>query len=243
MSVSDNHILIGVDEAGRGSIIGDLVIALTAIPVKNIENLRNYGVKDSKKLTPKRRMELLKLIFRESILILTSHIPPLTIDKIKINKLELMRVASMINNALKYIDAMLDNKCSVGIYIDEIKGFKDQLKRLIMDRYKNLIISEIVMEPKADEKYIPVAAASIIAKTYRDLNIKFGRVIHGDYGSGYPSDPRTRSWIIECYNTYREPPSILRRSWGSLLKIAPSWYSNIKHGRSILDYISGKGRG
>jgi len=243
MSERTSRILIGVDEAGRGSIIGDMVIALTAIPVDNVENLKNYGVKDSKKLTPKRRIELLKLIFKESILIHTSNIPPLTIDKNKINKLESIRVAYMINNALKYIDTMLDSKYSVGIYIDEIKGFKDQLKRMIIDKYKNLVISEIVVEPKADEKYIPVAAASIIAKVYRDLNIKFGKVIHGDYGSGYPSDPRTRNWIIECYSIYREPPSILRRSWSSLLKTAPSWYYSVKHGRSILDYISGKGKG
>ena len=78
----------------------------------------------------------------------------------------------------------------------------------------------IVAEHKADDKYIEVSAASIIAKAERDAQIS---EINKDYiktggiGSGYPSDPTTKKFLTNY--TYDEMPEFVRRSWATVAKM------------------------
>lgn len=230
---------IGVDEAGRGPILGDLVIGLVVLDKKKEKILSEYGVRDSKELTPVRRKSLVKHIIDNSLIIATGYIPPLTVDKHRLNKLVASNMSHLINMVLTILDKVVTSKCNVEIYVDEVKGFEQVIKRSI-GKYVNLDIV-LKMEQGADKKYVVVSAASIIAKFYRDENLYSAKKLYGEFGSGYPTDKRTRDWIRDYYSTYREPPPIVRRSWNTLLALAPQWYRDLKKGRSILDYLGGRG--
>ena len=104
--------ICGVDDAGRGSMIGPLVIAGISIDKKDIGKLRKLGVRDSKKLSSKKR----ELLYKEIIKIVDDYhvvrIPPKTIDKFvfehNLNHLEAKKMAEVITNLkpqLSYVDS------------------------------------------------------------------------------------------------------------------------------------------
>lgn len=101
----------------------------------------------------------------------------------------------------------------------------------------------LFFEEDADAKYIEVSAASIIAKYYRDSDVYGLKKLYGDYGSGYPTDPRTVSWIKEMYRSGINPPGIVRRTWKTLKTIAPTWFMEKKSvirasgQKSLLEYL------
>jgi len=72
---------------------------------------------------------------------------------------------------------------------------------------------EIVSEHHADEKYLVVSAASIIAKVTRDRAIKTLAKKYGEIGSGYPSDPVTIRYLSGYIDEHRTPPPLARKSW------------------------------
>jgi len=84
------------------------------------------------------------------------------------------------------------------------------------------------MEPNivtnADVYFVEASAASIIAKVIRDNIIDTLKSKYGDFGSGYPSDPKTVNWVKNVYKEYLTPPPIIRRSWKILQEIAPNYY-------------------
>ncbi|ADI32269.1 ribonuclease HII [Staphylothermus hellenicus] len=230
---------IGVDEAGRGPLIGDLVIAILIISRNKIEKLISIGVKDSKQLTRHTRLSLAKKILKLADSALIIYISPEIIDSYNINRI----IAEKIILALKLFSPVINHYRTASIYIDEIKGYKNYILANLSKYINN--IEEYVMEPNADQKYPVVSAASILAKTIRDKNIDFLKKIYGNLGSGYPSDRVTINWLIKTYNGEKEPPLIIRRTWSTLRKYAPKWFSNLKNKRtlSILDYLGDRGNG
>ncbi len=228
------NVVIGIDEAGRGPVLGDLVIGLVALDEEKTSVLSEYGVRDSKELTPTQRSVLVDIIKRYALLLSTTYIPPTVIDRFKLNRLIAKKIVSMLYNAIELLNG---RECieRARIIVDEIRGYSGLINSLIRDRFGLKI--EVLIEPRADKKYVVVSAASILAKYFRDRNLFMSKQLYGDYGSGYPSDERTRSWIVENYRVFKEPPLIVRRSWATLKKIAPSWYYSLKRGKSILDYI------
>ena len=87
----------------------------------------------------------------------------------------------------------------------------------------------MVLEHKADYKYPVVAAASILAKVTRDRYIKQLHEMYGDFGSGYPSDPKTQIFLEKNWNN--KSISFIRREWASWKNI------RIKHQQKrLFDY-------
>jgi len=199
--------ILGIDEVGRGPVIGPLVVAGIMIPEKKISVLERIGIKDSKKLTPTRRKILsqkLKNIFDYEIVEISAQdIDNLRSKEVNLNEIEKIAM-------LKIIDK-LDADC---IIIDSIdvkpKRLEEEISALVKD-------VKIVSVHKADDKYIEVAAASVIAKCKRDIIIeqlqKRYRKI-GEIGSGYPSDPKTKKFLKNF--TYDEMPKIVRKSWKTI---------------------------
>ncbi|HDI02284.1 MAG TPA: ribonuclease HII, partial [Ignisphaera sp.] len=188
-----NRIIIGIDEAGRGPLIGDMFIALVAIRSHVIEKLKVLGVKDSKKLSPDQRQKLFPFIIESSELVLVTRAVPLEIDEKNLNDLFIDKVCKCIVNAysrLRSIDT---------IYIDSA-GNPEKLKEKIR---KCLILrgihANLIVEHRADAKYLVVGAASIVAKYLRDTHIDMLKRTYGDFGSGYPSDMRTIEWLKTYY--------------------------------------------
>lgn len=204
-------LICGIDEAGRGPVIGPMVMCGVTIEESKIKELQNLGVKDSKLLSPKQREYMFKeikhLVKDYKIII----IPPKEIDEaveseeLNLNKLEAIKSAMIINH-LKPNKAMLDCPSN------NPKKYLDYLKIYIKDNS-----AEIKAEHKADLKYPVVSAASILAKVTRDKEIeKIKKEIKEDIGSGYPADPITVKFLK---NNYKKYPSIFRKSWASYKNI------------------------
>ena len=84
---------------------------------------------------------------------------------------------------------------------------------------RNPLFDKIVSEHHADRNYPVVSAASIIAKVTRDSYVKRLRRKHGEFGSGYPSDPDTVSYLKKVYETSSQFPSITRLSWITIRRL------------------------
>lgn len=196
--------ILGIDEAGRGPVIGPLIVAGVVIPEEKISVLEKMGIKDSKKLTPTRRKVLsrkLKNMFEyETVEITAQDIDNLRGRNVNLNEIEKIAMLQIIDK--------LDTDYIIVDSVDvKAKRLEKEIKNVAGD-------IEIISEHKADDKYIQVAAASIIAKYERDFIIeqlkKEYRKI-GEIGSGYASDPKTKMFLNKF--TYDEMPKIVRKSW------------------------------
>ena len=90
---------------------------------------------------------------------------------------------------------------------------------------------EIVSEHHADEKFMVVSAASIVAKVSRDRVITRLAKNYGEIGSGYPSDPVTIRWLSGYIREHPSPPPIARRSWKTVSALLAK-----KTQRSLMDF-------
>jgi ribonuclease HII len=202
--------LVGIDEAGRGPVIGPLVLAGVKIKEKDEKNLKELGAKDSKLLSPNQRENLfekiLKAVGSYKIIILS----PQEIDKAVSSKKTNLNWLEADNSA-KIINHLKPDKAILDCPSNNIKKYTAYIK------FKLKVNAKIIAEHKADFKYPVVSAASIIAKVTRDGEIeKIKKKIGIDFGSGYPADPLTVSFMEKYYNVY---PEIFRKSWESYKKI------------------------
>ncbi len=194
--------ICGIDEAGRGPVLGNLVIAGVLCKEEDIGVLKSMGVKDSKKLNSGTRTELYKELtsrFRYHVL----NVLPHELDASNINHLEAAKFAEVINELKPRIT-----------YVDCADVSPQNFER---HRRKKLEFEcELVIEHRADETYPVVSAASIIAKVERDKCIEDLKKKYGDIGSGYPSDPRTIAFIEEWFYKNRSFPHFARKKWKTL---------------------------
>ena len=203
--------ICGVDDAGRGSMIGPMVIAGISIEKKNIPKLRKLGVRDSKKLSPKKR----ELLYKEIIKLVDDYhvirIPPKTIDKYvfehNLNHLEAKKMAEVITNLkpqLSYVDSCDVNASRFGREISDLAGK-----------------SKVRSYHYADSRFVVVSDASIIAKVSRDRSItRLNKNIN--FGSGYPSDKKSVTYVKKLVSSKKPLPSSIRKSWKPVQKILNS---------------------
>ncbi|MFH1359194.1 MAG: ribonuclease HII [archaeon] len=200
--------VLGIDEAGRGPVIGPLIIAGVMIKEGNEADLGE--VKDSKLLSHGKRMQLDKQI-RANSDFKVIEVSPQEIDKalesedLNLNWLEAYKQAEIINELdpdIAIIDCPSTN-CS---------AYEKYLKELLEDKKIKLIV-----ENKADVNYPTCSAASILAKVRREERISELKQEYGDIGSGYPSDPQTKNFIK---NNYKKHPNIFRKTWSTYKNIA-----------------------
>ncbi|WP_337860540.1 ribonuclease HII [Ferroplasma sp.] len=188
----------GIDEAGRGPLIGPMVMAILCGESKTLKTL---GVADSKKLSPQRRESLfikLKDFNYNYVVISPSEIDKYVMGQ-RLNELEELyasKLASMApENHVIYIDSFDVNEERLQIKLEKNTGRK------------------IICRHKADEIYPPVSAASIIAKVTRDHEIEKLHDEYGDFGSGYPSDSRTVNFVEDALKNGINIDKIVRHQW------------------------------
>ena len=205
---------VGVDDAGRGSIIGPLVIAGVLHPEDRVNELKELGVRDSKKLTPARRLKIAELVKANVSAYHIIEILPHQVDErvscgVKFRKLNFLEAEAMaeIIAKLKPQVAYVDS-CDVSA-----ERFARQIASLLPFKVR------IVSEHGADARYPIVAAASILAKVRRDQAIEELKRKFGDFGSGYPADPKTRRFLEEWVKTHGEYPDFVRKTWKTLKRI------------------------
>lgn len=197
-------LICGIDEAGRGPVIGPLVTAGVVIDSKDEGKLRALGVKDSKLIPPKQR----EVMFDEVKKIVKSYdiqvLSPADIDtalrdpSTNLNWLEADTTATVIN-VLKPEKAIVDCPST------NIEAYTDYLRK------KLNVKCDLVVEHKADLNHLVVGAASILAKVTRDRAVAdIEKEVGVSIGSGYPSDPRTKEFLANCWDKY---PKIFRKTW------------------------------
>lgn len=200
--------ICGVDDAGRGSMLGPLVISGISIDKRKLRKLSSLGVKDSKKLSPKTREILYKKIteLADNYYIVKVH--PRSIDasvrKHGLNELEakyMAKVVSKLDPDTSYVDSCDVNPARFG---KEISRLSDNHK--------------IKSYHHADSRFVVVSAASILAKVTRDRTIEKLQKNH-DLGSGYPSDSKTVKFVTGYYKSHRSLPTFVRKSWKPVQKI------------------------
>ncbi len=206
MAIKNNWI-IGIDEAGRGSLIGELMVGSYAILENNLIFLKEIGVKDSKALTPNQREMLYEILIRNGKFSVTP-IKPSDLDKNNINILEEKAALQNILNLKKQI-GNLSNVSS--IIIDKFGNLRILHIKLKQMGFKG----NLIVEPKADVNYLVVSAASIIAKVIRDRRLDILRKMYGIKGSGYPSDQETVNYVLSELKKGKKPEYI-RYSWETL---------------------------
>ncbi len=196
----------GVDEAGRGAVVGPMVVAAYMLNLRHGKRLRELGVVDSKSITRARREKIYEELMELGGKYVTAIVTPRMIDAalrqkggVGLNTLEAEIITRLINT-LK----------PGRVYIDSPDRNTARFKRLIAEGLESS--SGLICENKADSKYVMVSAASIIAKVTRDRLVERLHKRYGDFGSGYPSDPKTRRYISGCLRSGRLPP-IVRKGW------------------------------
>ena len=199
--------ILGIDEAGRGPVIGPMVMAGFMIDDKNLPKLNGLKVRDSKLHTPKQRTRLYDQIILlgeyEIVVVLPEEIDA-SLEKAgyNLNWLEADKIAQLTN---KMRPGQLIADCPS----PNIQKFTEYVKARLIDKKVKL-----VLEHKADENYPVVSAASILAKVTRDSAIATLRKIYGDFGSGYLTDPKTQVFMKKDHNL-----PIFRKSWISWKRI------------------------
>jgi ribonuclease HII len=207
-------LVAGVDDAGRGAVIGPLVIAGVLVKEEDLPKLKRLGVKDSKLLSPHRREvlapEIRRIVQKYAVL----KLQPEEIDVVvrsgrRLHKLNWLEAQTMA----RVIETLKPDR----VYVDASDVLEERFKQHILECMSFKV--DIVSEHKADRNYVAVSAASIIAKVERDREVaELGRV-YGDFGSGYPSDQRTMNFLKTLVEKAGEYPEFIRKSWKPAKKV------------------------
>ncbi len=199
---------LGLDEAGRGCVLGPLVVGAFCVEGEDFEAaLRAAGADDSKRIRKNRRPAIRQAL-RELGQGAVRRVSAVEIDGANINRLEERLFSELIVWARPdrvFIDAPVHPRA--------IGGFVQRLTALLTTA--GAPIPALTVEPKADVTYAVVGAASVFAKVDRDAAIS----ALGAVGSGYPSDPVTRAWIRGFIERGEALPACVRTRWGTVASL------------------------
>ncbi len=204
---------IGVDEAGKGPVIGSLFVA----GVLNFEGLEKIGVKDSKMLSPSKRAYIATLIEDATEV----HVVEMTAREIDEGRKKQTLNAIMVDLFSEVFERFLPDRA----FVDAADVIQERFATNIRAQYEKNVKREIdiISEWKADIRYPIVSAASIVAKVHRDRSIKqLATEIGTEIGSGYPSDKRTVKFLRALIEEKGDDlPPYIRRSWKTVEKLIP----------------------
>ena len=194
--------ICGVDEAGRGPVMGPMVIC--GVSVRSDQTLRELGVKDSKKLSPQKR-ELLAPKIRK--------LAEVEVVEISADQIDSARKLMTLNELEAKIFATIIEKLSPDeAYVDAADVNEREFERMI--RFGLKCTPRIVSEHKADDTYPVVMAASIVAKVARDARVREIELEIGEpIGSGYQTDETTMTFLNDYVQKNGKCPPHTRQSW------------------------------
>jgi len=204
--------IAGADEAGRGCVLGPLVIAVAVAKEEAAEGLKKAGVKDSKLLSASSRERLAKVVRKECGVLVekiaAEELNVLMKRKVSLNEIEAMRIAKMLMKLGEGVKA---------VYVDspdtEAKRFERRIRKYFDAPFS------IVSEHKADFKYPIVSAASIVAKVERDAEIgRIKKIVGYDFNSGYSSDAVTIDYLKKNLHNPKLRPFI-RMEWKTVANL------------------------
>lgn len=204
--------ILGIDEAGRGPVIGPLVVAGVLVDAEVENSLIRLGLKDSKQVRRPERRRLAKEIEMHAREIRILAYSPAQLE-VNLNHVELSAFAHLVRElspSRVVVDAPVPPR--------SIPQFVDLLRRKASTHDE----LEIVAENRADENHAIASAASIIAKVYRDEALQRLHKLYGDFGWGYPVELKTRSFLRDWYERHRRFPPCVRTRWRTVRQIVQS---------------------
>lgn len=224
-------LIAGLDEAGRGPVIGPLVIGCVILDQEKLDILEEIGVDDSKKLSPKKRAIMAQKIkevvdFWDVLVISPKEINHLhDVQKLTLNQIEERNFAKILNKVKNKPDEVFLDACDVkedrfGKTIGAMLQFSPQ---------------KIISKHKGDSIFKVVGAASILAKYERDQILASYTEEYGRVGSGYPSDPHTKKFLDEYYQQHKNFPPIVRTWWKTAENIVKK-YAPQKKQKKLTDF-------
>ena len=199
--------ICGIDEAGRGPVMGPMVVAAVFVGDDGI--LKDIGVRDSKKLSPSAREKMyieITAVTDYRVIVLSAEEIDSERNSRSLNEIELQMFA----------DAVSGTGVSE-VYADCPDVNESSFSSALSSKLGNV---KVRAEHKADDKYAVVSAASVIAKVTRDRMMKeIAKTFGEDIGSGYPSDPATMDFIVKWIKENGDAPPHTRRSWETVRKM------------------------
>jgi len=203
-------LVCGIDESGRGPVIGPMVMSGILIEESDIPKLKAMGVKDSKLLTKQQRNSLFTKIKKTVKSFKITIIPPKEIDNalnshdLNLNWLEAHKAAEIINK-LKPDKVIVDSPSN------NCEAYTRYLRKLL----KNPKALNLICIHKADLKHPEVGAASILAKVTRDNEMEKIQKKYGKTGPGYMSNEITQRFLEQNWEKH---PEIFRHTWSPYKK-------------------------
>lgn len=198
----------GIDEAGRGPVLGPLVVA--GVATEDPDALWDLGCRDSKRLRPTQRERLARLLEDDPAV-------RIAVQVVEADELDALRAEHSLNTIeLHRFQALAQTLGAPRVVVDaadvDAARFGARIAEILPDG------TDVVSEHQADDRHATVAAASIIAKVTRDaavadLGRRLERRLGMPLGSGYPSDPKTRAFLEAWHGRFGDLPEGTRRSW------------------------------
>ncbi len=208
-------LLLGVDEAGKGPVVGSMFIAGIVIEEDRLFDLAAMGVKDSKHLRPKVREMLAKKISSISVDQYILEVPPRVIDELR---LAMTMNEIMVRSFSQVVEKLHADRAVLDAADVDASRFAVRVK----DASKTGM--ELIAEHKADERHLVVSAASILAKVRRDASVRqLEEELGCKIGSGYPTDKDTIDFLSSWVRENRELPPCARHSWTTAQRIKASF--------------------
>ncbi|XP_050212197.1 ribonuclease H2 subunit A [Mercurialis annua] len=216
---ASNPCIMGIDEAGRGPVLGPMVYACLYCPLSYQKTLSTLSFADSKTLKEEKREELFEnLKANESIGWEVDIIDPreLSAKMLKKNKINLNEISH--DSAIGLVTRVI----SIGVLLTEVYldtvGDPEKYRIKLSERFHSI---KFVVSKKADSLYPVVSGASIVAKVTRDRALRdwvldeTTEEISRNFGSGYPGDPETKAWLEQHKHQVFGFPTLVRFSWGT----------------------------
>lgn len=211
--------IMGIDEAGRGPVLGPMVYGCLYCPLSYKKTLSTLKFADSKTLKEEKREELFEsLKIDEKIGWAADVIDPRELSSKMLQKSKINLNEISHESAMGLVKKVLDlGYLLTEVYVDTV-GDPEKYRIKLSERFPSV---KFTVAKKADSLYPVVSGASIVAKVTRDRalrNWKFDETaenMHSNFGSGYPGDPNTIAWLEHHKHSVFGFPSLVRFSWGT----------------------------
>jgi len=222
-NICDNSmtLVLGIDDAGRGPLIGPMVLAGVLMNKEDELFLKKQGVNDSKQLIHSVRMKLGEIIKGTAVNYKVVLAQPEDIDKsirggINLNTLEAIKTAEIINS-------LNSGKEKIKVIVDCPSVNTSAWRKTLLEYIEKKDNLDVHCEHKADVNHVSASAASILAKVVREEEVwklKDEYLEYGDLGSGYPSDPTTKDFLRKHGKKLKDS-GIFRKTWATWRELFP----------------------
>ena len=211
---------LGIDEAGRGPVLGPMVYGICFSPISLKEKFGQMGFADSKTMTEEQREVIFDKMLEAKDMLgwMVEVLSPTFISTSMLRRTKYNLNALSHDCAIGLVKLAIERGANITeVFVDTVGDptkYQDKLK----DIFPNI---DITVAKKADAIYPIVSAASICAKVTRDKAVKKWKFQEGintednHYGSGYPADPNTKSFLANNMDYVFGFPQFVRFSWST----------------------------